>query len=108
MLDKFALSDGSVFGFLSKKDKFSEEKLRGDTESLRSFYQDNGYLDFKVNTTDVSLSQNKQDIFITISVSEGQRFVIKSINVQPVEGVAQEELESRVTTAAGEVFPDKK
>lgn len=108
LLDKFALSDSSVFGFLSRKDKFSEEKLRGDTESLRSFYQDNGYLDFKVNSTDVSLSQNKQDIFITISVSEGQRFVIKSINVQPVEGVAQEELESRVTTSAGEIFSRQK
>ena len=104
LLDKFSLSDGSVFGFLSRKDKFSEEKLRGDTESLRSFYLDNGYLDFSVNTTDVSLSQNKQDIFITISVTEGKRFVIKSIDVQPVEGVVQQELESLVTTAPGDVF----
>jgi len=104
LMDKFRLADTNVFSFLSRKDRFSEEKLRGDTESLRSFYQDHGYLNFKLNSTDVSLSQNKQDIFITISISEGQRFVIRSINVEPVKGITEEEMNGFITSKPGDVF----
>ncbi|KAA3622637.1 MAG: outer membrane protein assembly factor BamA, partial [Proteobacteria bacterium] len=107
LLDQFSLSDRSVFGFLSRKDKYSREKLLADTESLRSFYQDNGYLNFQVESTDVSISQNKQDIFITISVTEGKRYVISDIGVESVEDIPAEELEGLIVTRAGDVFSRK-
>lgn len=104
LLDQFSLSDRKVFGFLGRKDKYSREQLLADTEGLRSFYQDNGYLNFQVDSTDVSISPNKQDIFVTISVTEGERYVISDIQVEPVEGVPAEEIESLITTSAGEIF----
>lgn len=104
LLDEFQLAGSRAFRLFSRRDRFSEEKLRGDVENLRSFYQDNGYLNFQLNSTDVSISQNKQDIFITISISEGGRFVVGSIDVEAVEGVPAEDLESLVTIMPGEVF----
>ncbi len=104
LLDQFSLSDTNVFGFLSRRDRYSREKLLADTESLRSFYQDNGYLNFQVDSTDVSISQNKQDIFITISITEGKRYVISDITVEPVEGLDMESIEALITTEPGDVF----
>ncbi|GJL82018.1 MAG: outer membrane protein assembly factor BamA [marine bacterium B5-7] len=104
LLDQFTLSDSSVFGFLSRRDKYSREKLLADTESLRSFYQDNGYLNFEIDSTDVSISQNKQDIFITIAITEGERFVVSDVQVESVEGIPAEELEALVTVKPGDVF----
>jgi outer membrane protein insertion porin family len=102
--DQFSLSDTNVFGFLSRRDRYSREKLLADTESLRSFYQDNGYLTFQVDSTDVSISQNKQDIFITISITEGERYVISDIRIDPVEDVAMEDIEALITTGPGDIF----
>lgn len=107
LLDQFSLSDTNVFGFLSRRDRYSREKLLADTESLRSFYQDNGYLNFQVDSTDVSTSQNKQDIFITISITEGERYVISDISVEPVEDLDMEAIEALITTGPGDVFSRK-
>jgi outer membrane protein insertion porin family len=107
LLDQFSLSDTSVFGFLSRKDRYSREKLLADMESLRSFYQDNGYLNFQIDSTDVSISQNKQDIFITVSVTEGERYVIRDIRVEPVEGIETADLEALITPQPGDVFSRK-
>ncbi len=107
LLDQFSLGDSNVFSFLTRRDKYSREKLLADTESLRSFYQDNGYLNFQVDATDVSISQNKQDIYITISITEGERYVISDIRVEPVEGLDMAAIESLVLTGPGDVFSRK-
>ncbi|MFT5111672.1 MAG: outer membrane protein insertion porin family [Parasphingorhabdus sp.] len=107
LLERFSLSTKNVFLFLGRKDKYSREKLLADMDTLRSFYQDNGYLNFNVNSTDVSISQNKQDIFISVSISEGKRFTVSSINVESVANIPAEELQALITTIPGDIFSRK-
>src|SRR5690606_29096620 len=104
LLEQFSLSDRRLLGFIGRRDQYSREKLLADIESLRSFYQDNGYLNFQIVSTDVSISQNQQDIFITISISEGERYVVRDIRVEPVEEIPAEDIEALVTVRPGEVF----
>ena len=107
LLDRFSLSTSNVFLFLGRKDKYSREKLTADMETLRSFYQDNGYLNFKVNSTDVSISQNKQDIFINISITEGKRYTVSSIDVEGTEDISADELRALLSTVPGDIFSRK-
>lgn len=104
LLEQFSLSDRRLLGFIGRRDQYSREKLLADIESLRSYYQDNGYLNFQIVSTDVSISQNQQDIFITISISEGERYVVRDIRVEPVEEIPAEDIEALVTVRPGEVF----
>ena len=59
------------FSFLSNDNQYSREKLKGDIESLESFYRDRGYLKFSIESSQISLSRDKKSIFITFNVSEG-------------------------------------
>ena len=70
LLDSFELSEGSFFSFLNNDDAYSREKLKGDIETLESFYKDRGYLKFSIESSQISLSRNKKEIFITFNVFE--------------------------------------
>jgi len=68
----FELKEGKWYSFLSNKNKYSKEKLQGDIENLESFYLDRGYLKFSIESSQVSVSKDKKDIFITLSIREGE------------------------------------
>ena len=77
----FELQEGKWYSFLANKDKYSKEKLEGDIENLESFYLDRGYLKFSIESSQVSVSKDKKDVFITLSISEGEQYTIDEVNV---------------------------
>ena len=81
ILRGFELSEGSFFSFLSNDDQYSREKLKGDIETLESYYRDRGYLKFSIESSQISLSRDKREIYITFTVNEGQKYTIKDVEV---------------------------
>ncbi len=81
LIDGFELSEGSFFSFLSNDNQYSREKLKGDIETLESFYRDRGYLKFSIESSQISLSRDKKSIFITFNVNEGKKYTINDVDV---------------------------
>jgi outer membrane protein insertion porin family len=80
LVDEFQLSEKTLFSFISKADQYSSQKLAADLESLRSYYLDRGYVNFQVDSTQVSISPDKKDMYVTINVSEGDKYTITKID----------------------------
>ena len=81
LLDEFSLSTGSFLSRLLRDNQYSRPKLAGDLEILRSYYLDRGYVNFKVESTQVTITPDKRDIYITINVNEGGIYTIKDIRL---------------------------
>jgi len=77
----FDLDTGGYMSWYTKSNQYSRAKLNADIETLRSYYLTRGYLEFKVESTQVAIAPNKTDIGITINVTEGERFVVSSIKL---------------------------
>lgn len=77
----FESGTGGVLSFYTHDDQYSREKLQGDLELLMSYYQDRGYVDFGVESTQVSISPDKKDIYVTVNVSEGEPYRIGEITI---------------------------
>ena len=93
--EAFELSEGSFFSFLRNDNAYSKEKLKGDIETLESFYKDRGYMKFSVESTQVSLSKDYKDIFINYNLFEGDKFTISEAQVTgdiPLEVSAYENI----------------
>ncbi|OYU11973.1 MAG: outer membrane protein assembly factor BamA [Comamonadaceae bacterium PBBC1] len=80
--DLFNLDTGGWMSWYTKSDRYSRAKLNADLEALRSFYLSRGYLEFRVDSTQVAMSPDKQDMSITINVTEGERFVVSGVKLQ--------------------------
>lgn len=88
--------------FFSKDDQYSKQKLGADIETLRSFYLDQGYLKFNVDSTQVSITPDKKDVYITINITEGEPYTIQDIQLTGDFGVVQEqELQSLIVIKPG-------
>jgi len=81
LLDLFELSEGSFFSFLNNNNAYSREKLEGDIESLESFYKNRGYLKFSIESSQISLSKDLKDIYISFSLFEGDKYTISGVDV---------------------------
>jgi len=81
LLETFELKEGGFFSFINNNNRYSKEKLEGDIENLESFYLDRGYLKFSLESVQVSVSENKEDIFITYSIFEGNKFSINDVKL---------------------------
>ncbi|HPP46308.1 MAG TPA: outer membrane protein assembly factor BamA [Accumulibacter sp.] len=92
----------------TKSDQYSKQKLAADLETLRSYYLDRGYLEFNVESTQVSISPDKKDIFITISINEGERYVVSSVKLAGDLILSEEEFKKSVTLRAGDIFSREK
>src|SRR4051812_47544584 len=75
----FDLDTGGFLSWYTKSDRYSRQKLNADEETLRSYYLNRGYLEFRIDSTQVAISPNKQDITITINVTEGERYVVSGV-----------------------------
>ena len=101
------LFDSDVGGWLSwytKSDRYVRSKLNADVETLRSYYLSRGYLEFAVDSTQVVISPNKQDISITINVSEGERFVVSKVKLAGNFLDKDAEFQSLVAIQVGEPY----
>ena len=81
LLDVMELSEGSWLSFLSNDDQYSREKLQGDLENLESYYLDRGYLQFSIESSQVSISRDRSSIYITYIISEGPQYVISDVRI---------------------------
>jgi len=104
LLDLFVLRTPGWLTWYTKHDQYSRQRLSADLETLRSFYLDRGYLDFNIESTQVSISADRKDIFITVNVSEGEKYTVSDVRVGTQNIVPQEELEKLVRLKPGEVF----
>lgn len=107
LLKLFTLGPRPWWAVFSDRDKYSKQKLAGDLERLRNFYQDRGYLGFNIDSTQVSITPDKERIYITINVSEGKKYRITGFKLAGKFVVPEEELRALVMVKPGDVFSRK-
>ncbi|MDP3251737.1 MAG: outer membrane protein assembly factor BamA [Hydrogenophaga sp.] len=100
----FDLDTGSWLSWYTKSDRDSRAKLNADIETLRSYYLTRGYLEFRIESTQVAISPDKQDMSITLNITEGDRYVVKSVALEGEYLGKLEEFKSLVTLRAGEAY----
>jgi len=88
--------------FWSTRGTYSSPMLRGDIDRLVSFYQNKGFMDFAIESTQVSLSKNKEEVYITINISEGEQYIVNKINVAGKLIIPIEEIADLITVQTGE------
>ena len=104
LLKTFKLTTPTMWSFFTKTDQYSREKLGADLESLRSFYLDHGYINFNIDSTQVSITPDKKDIYITINITEGDQYTISGIKLAGDFILPEEELFKSVSVKKGELF----
>ena len=92
----------------SRDDQYSREKLTGDLEKLNSYYLDRGYVDFNVESTEVTISPDKRDMYLTAAVSEGEIYKVSDIKLSGTLVVSEDEMHKLITFKSGDVFSRQK
>lgn len=100
----FELDTANWLSWFRQDDRYSAEALEGDLETLRSYYMDRGYADFRVDSTQVAISPNKKDIFVTIGIHEGDLYTISDIKLVGEMVVPEEFLRAMVMARPGSIF----
>lgn len=100
----FDQDEGTWLSWYTKSNRYSRAKLNGDLETLRSYYLSRGYLEFKVTSTQVGISPNKQDIAITINVSEGEKFTVSKVHLAGNYLGKEDEFKALVAIQAGGAY----
>jgi outer membrane protein insertion porin family len=108
LLEQFKLTTPNWLSWWNKDDQYSKQKLSADMEALRSFYMNQGYMDFSIDSTQVSITPDKRDIYITISITEGEKYTVSDIKMAGEMLVPEEELSKLITVERGEVFNRQK
>jgi len=98
------LDTGNWMSWYTKSNRYSRAKLNADLETLRSYYLSRGYLEFRVDSTQVALAPNKQDISITINVTEGERFVVSAVRLAGNYLGREDEFKALVTIRPGQPY----
>ena len=104
LLDLLDLNTGGWMSWYTKSNRYSRTKLNADLETLRSHYLTRGYLEFKLESTQVSILPNKTDIAITINVSEGARFEVSSVRLEGNFLGRDDEFKSLVSIRPGQAY----
>jgi outer membrane protein insertion porin family len=104
LLSQMELTTPGFLTWYTKNDQYSRQKLSADLEKLKSFYMNRGYLEFNVESTQVSISPDKQDVFITLNVNEGERYQVSSVKLAGDFSISEDELRKLVTIKTGDVF----
>ena len=107
LLDEFKLSTPTLFSFFTKNDQYSKQKLSADLESLRSYYLDAGYLNFSIDSTQVSITPDKKDIYITININEGDIYTVTDVKLAGNLILPESDLFTLVIINGGDLFSRK-
>ena len=102
--EQLALNTGGWFSWYTKADQYSKTKLTGDIESLKSFYLNRGYIEMNIDSTQVSITPDKKDIYITINITEGEKYNVADIKFEGETFGREDELRSLVLLRKGAVY----
>jgi len=108
LLEQIELSEGGWLSWYSKDNQYSKPKLTADLESLKSFYLNRGYLEFNIESTQVSITPDKKDIYVTIGISEGKKYTVSDVKLAGDLIVPEPELKKLIELKAGDVFNGEK
>ncbi|HSG77854.1 MAG TPA: outer membrane protein assembly factor BamA [Burkholderiales bacterium] len=108
LLDLFVLRTPGWLTWYTKHDQYSRQRLSADLEALRSFYLDQGYLDFNVESTQVSITPDRKDIYITVNIVEGAKYTVSDIRIGGQTLVPSDALEKLLRIGPGDVFSRQK
>ena len=100
----FDLNDGGWLNWYTKADRYSRSKLNADLETLRAYYLNRGYLEFNVDSTQVAISPDKQDITVTINITEGQPYTVTSVRLEGDYLGKEEDFKTLVKIKPGEAY----
>ncbi|SFM16471.1 outer membrane protein assembly factor BamA [Marinobacter zhejiangensis] len=104
LLDLMELQTSGFWASITSADKYARERLSGDLESLRSYYLDRGYIDFTVESSQVSISPDKKDVFIAIAVDEGPQYTVRDIQLRGDLILPEETLRNLIFSQEGDVY----
>jgi outer membrane protein insertion porin family len=107
LLDEMKLGTSGWFSFWTKNDQYSALQLSADLESLNSYYHDRGYINFNIDSTQVSITPDKKDVYITVNLTEGDKYTISSIKLLGNLIVDEKELINKLTLKTGQVYSGK-
>jgi outer membrane protein insertion porin family len=107
LLKKLELNTTNLLSFYSKDDQYSKQKLQADLETLRSYYLDRGYINFAIESTQVAITPDKKDIYVTINVKEGAIYKLEKVKLTGNLVVKPDELIKLMTVGPGETFSRK-
>ncbi len=100
----FVLRTSGLMTWFSKQDQYSRQKLAADLETLRSYYLDRGYIEFNVDSTQVSITPDKKEIYITIGITEGLKYTVSDIKLAGEKLIPDDEMLKLVRIKPGETF----
>lgn len=104
ILDGWESKESNWLSWYRRDDQYSKEKLSGDIERLNSYYLDRGYVDFSIDSTQVAISPDKRDMFITAGVTEGEQYTISEVKVSGDTVLPKEEIEKLVIVKPEQTF----
>ena len=105
--DQFTLKTSNWLSFFKNDDKYAREKLSGDLERLRSYYMDRGYINMEILSTQVSISPDKKQVFITVNISEGAKYTVRDITLRGDLKVPEDQIHALLLVQKGQVFSRK-
>lgn len=108
LLKLLTLTPPNLLSWYTKNDQYSKQKLSGDLETLRSYYLNRGYLEFTIDSTQVQISPDKHDIYITVNITEGKRYTVSDIKVAGELTLSEQQLRKLIHIHSGEVFSREK
>lgn len=104
LLDQFELRPSHFWSFIKGDDKYSRQKLGGDLERLRSYYLDRGYINFSIESTQVSVTPDRERVQITVNVAEGEQYTVNEVKLSGDLVVGEKELRPLLVLQKGQVF----
>jgi outer membrane protein insertion porin family len=107
ILDSFELKTPNWLSWYKQDDRYSRESLTGDLEKLRSFYMDRGYANFQIDSTQVAIAPEKDDMYITVNVTEGEVFKVSEIKIAGTMVVPEEQLRRLILVKPGDTYSRK-
>ena len=107
ILEEFELKTPNWLSWYRQDDRYSRESLQGDLEKLRSYYMDRGYANFEIESTQVAIAPERDDIFITVNVNEGEVFKVSNVKLAGTFVVPESELKNFLFVKAGDTYSKK-
>lgn len=106
--DQIKLSTPGWFSWYTKSDQYSKQKLTGDIEALKSFYLNRGYLEMQVESTQVSITPDRKDIYVTINITEGEKYSVSDVKLEGEMFGREDELKALIELKPGDVYSGAK